>query len=69
MTEQTTIIPESTGQKIVRCFKKEAKSRKVIIAMVLLAICIVAGYSVGYNEGYHTALIDFKIITGSVFTL
>jgi hypothetical protein len=69
MTKQETIIPESIGEKIVRGFKRETKSRKLFIAVSLLALCILAGYAFGYTEGYHSALVDFEIIAGRVITL
>jgi ABC-type dipeptide/oligopeptide/nickel transport system permease subunit len=69
MTEQKTIIPETIGQKIVKGLKNKSKERKLIIAISILAIILVAGYATGYISGYHQALIDFNIIQGRVIVL
>jgi hypothetical protein len=69
MTEQETIIPETTGQRIVKALKKQSRSRKTLVAAGLLFIVLIAGYSVGYNSGYHQALVDFEIIVGRVMVL
>lgn len=66
---QDVLIPESIGEKIVKGFKRETKSRKLIIAASLLAVCIIAGYAVGYNQGYHDALVQFNIIADKVITI
>jgi len=69
MTEQTTIIPELTGEKIVKRLKRQAKDKKLILAVMILGFVLIGGYATGYISGYHQALIDFKIIAGSVFTV
>jgi hypothetical protein len=66
---QETIIPETIAEKIVKGFKRESRSRKLFIAVGLLTLCIIAGFAVGYNDGYHQALIDFGHITGQVIRL
>lgn len=67
--EQKTIIPETTGEKIVKSMKKRAKEKKFLLAVSLLLIFGILGYSLGYMQGYHEALIDFNIIVGQVFRL
>ena len=64
---QETIIPESTGEKLTKMLKKEIKGRKFFIAFALLAIVLIAGYAVGYQSGYHDALIQFKIIEPMIY--
>lgn len=63
---QETITPESACEKLTKMLKREVKSRKLIAAIGLIAIALAAGYFCGYQQGYHEALIDFKLIEATV---
>jgi hypothetical protein len=69
MTEQKTIIPESTAEKIIKGIKRQSKSRKMLAAISIIFLVLIAGYMTGYNSGYHQALLDFNIIAGRMITL
>lgn len=66
MTEETIPIKKSIAQKINKYFKKEKQGNLILVGTAFLALAIIAGYSIGYQQGYERALIDFKIIVGTV---
>jgi hypothetical protein len=69
MTEQKTIIPETTGERIVKGLKRQSKESKTMVELLLLLILLASGCAVGYSMGYHQALLDFNIIAGKVIIL
>jgi hypothetical protein len=44
--------------------KKKDKQALVILCVAVIALCL--GMALGYTSGYHSALVDFHHIAGSV---
>lgn len=53
----------------LRKYKKQIKKSAITIALFGGLTILVVGYLLGYLDGYHTALVDFKIVAGTIFRI
>lgn len=69
MTKIEKYMPKEIGeaqQEIMRMreAKKKMVDRIALLAVFAILLGMIVGGAVGYDSGYHAALVDFKIITG-----
>ena len=47
--------------------KKRKWERYALIILLAFVLGLVVGMAMGVNQGYHDALVDFKIIAGAIY--
>jgi len=57
---------EACKAELERIYKKKAVSKKQLFILILILVAFLVGFTMGDSNGYHQALVDFKIIEGLV---
>lgn len=66
MTKTIPETLEACKAELKAIYEKKAKNKKTWLMFMLIMVALFVGLLIGAQSGYHQALVDFKIIAGTV---